>query len=173
MRTIVRCIPLATVLLVAGLQFGPAGRLGAQTPSNTPPYLVEWVYKVKWGHQEEFFDIFKKTQVPVLDEEKQLGYVVDYTIYSGTSHRTGEDVRYDYRVVIAYKNEASSKHGSEVEKQVFPDQAAFKREDQETLGSDARALGRADSRHRSTRSPLTKDGTSLVMRAGLVDHLIT
>ena len=90
---------------------------------------MEWVYKVKWGHQDEFFEIFKKTQVPVLDREKQLGYVVDYTIYSGTSHRTGEDVRYDYRVVIAYKDQASSTHGSEVEKQVFPDQAAFKRED--------------------------------------------
>jgi len=129
-RTIVRLIPLATLLLVTGLALGLTGRLAAQTAPNTPPYLVEWVYKVKWGHQDEFFDIFKKTQVPVLDREKQLGYIVDYTIYSGTSHRTGEDVRYDYRVLISYKDEASSKHGSEVEKQLFPDQAAFKREDQ-------------------------------------------
>ena len=133
MRAIVRTISLATAVLVTGLFLGLTGRLLAQTrpDANTPPpYLVEWVYKVKWGHQDEFFDIFKKTQVPVLDREKQLGYIVDYTVYSGTSHRTGEDVRYDYRVVIAYKDEASSKHGSEVEKQVFPDQAAFKREDQ-------------------------------------------
>ena len=128
MHTIVRSI-LATVLVVSGLQFGGTGRLAAQSPATASTYLVEWVYKVKWGHQDEFFEIFKKTQVPVLDKEKQLGYVVDYTVYSGTSHRTGEDVRYDYRVVIAYKDQASSTHGSEVEKQVFPDRAAFKRED--------------------------------------------
>jgi hypothetical protein len=127
-RTILRSI-LATVLVISGLQLDGIGRLAAQSPATTSTYLVEWVYKVKWGHQDEFFEIFKKTQVPVLDREKQLGYVVDYTIYSGTSHRTGEDVRYDYRVVIAYKDQASSTHGSEVEKQVFPDQAAFKRED--------------------------------------------
>jgi hypothetical protein len=116
---------------VAGLQLGVTLRLAAQAPGNPTPYLVEWVYKAKWGHQDEFLDIFRKTQVPVLDKEKQLGYIIDYTIYSGTSHRTGEDVRYDYRVVIAYKDEASSKHGSEVEKQVFPDQATFKRLDQQ------------------------------------------
>ncbi|MEQ1912998.1 MAG: hypothetical protein ABMA15_29550 [Vicinamibacterales bacterium] len=131
MRATHRSIPFATALLVVGLLLSVTGGLIAQTRATTPaPYLVEWVYKAKWGYQDEFFDIFKKTQVPVLDREKQLGYIVDYTIYSGTSHRTGEDVRYDYRVVIAYKDEASSKHGSEVEKQVFPDQAAFKREDQ-------------------------------------------
>ena len=35
MRTMVRWISLATVLLAAGLPFGVAGRLAAQTPSNT------------------------------------------------------------------------------------------------------------------------------------------
>jgi hypothetical protein len=133
MRAIVRSIPFATVLVVAGLLLGMPGRLVAQAgrDANTVrPYLVEWVYKVKWGHQDEFFDLFKKNQVPTLDREKELGYIVDYTIYSGTSHRTGEDVRYDYRVVIAYKDQASSSHGAEVEKQVFPDQAALKREEQ-------------------------------------------
>ena len=131
MRATLRSIPFATALLIAALLLSVTRTLVAQTGATIPsPYLVEWVYKVKWGHQDEFLEIFKKTQVPTLDREKQLGYIVDYTLYTGTSHRTGEDVRYDYRVVIAYKDEASSKHGSEVEKQVFPDQAAFKREDQ-------------------------------------------
>jgi hypothetical protein len=131
MRITVRTILFTTALLIAPQLVSPSGRLVAQTRATTPPpYLMEWVYKVKWGHQDEFLEIFKKTQVPTLDREKELGYVVDYTIYTGTSHRTGEDVRYDYRVVIAYKDEASSRHGSEVEKQVFPDLAAMKREDQ-------------------------------------------
>jgi len=129
-RTKVRFTLAVVLLVVVAWQFGATGRLHAQTASTTTPYLVEWVYKVKWGHTDEFLEIFKKTQVSVLDKEKQLGYVVDYTIYSGTSHRTGEDVRYDYRIVIAYKDEASSHHGAEVSKQLFPDQAALRREDQ-------------------------------------------
>jgi len=32
-----------------------------------PAYIVEWVYRAKWGFKDEFFQIFKKYQVPVLD----------------------------------------------------------------------------------------------------------
>ena len=66
MRTILRSI-LATVLVISGLQLDGIGRLAAQSPATTSTYLVEWVYKVKWGHTDEFLEIFKKTQVPVLD----------------------------------------------------------------------------------------------------------
>ena len=96
------------------------------TAAAAPAYVVEWVYRAKWGYKDEFFDIFKKYQVPVLDREKQLGYVTDYTIYSPSLH-TSEDARWDYRVVITYKDQASSSHATEITKQLFPDQAALKR----------------------------------------------
>ena len=93
------------------------------------PYIVEWVYRAKWGYKEEYLDLFKKYQVPVLDRLKQLGYVVDYVIYTPTLH-TSEDNRWDYRVVITYKDQAASTHESEISKQIFPDQAKLKREEQ-------------------------------------------
>jgi len=93
------------------------------------PYIVEWVYRVRWGHQEEFFDIFKKYQISVLDKEKQLGYVTDYSIYAPSLH-TSEDSRWDYRVIIVYKNEASHGHAEEISKQLFPDDASRKKEEQ-------------------------------------------
>ncbi len=92
------------------------------------PYLVEWVYKVKWGYADEFWQLFKKYQIATLNREKELGYVTSYSVYRPGYH-TGEDSRWEFRIVIAYKNISLSGHGSEVEKQLFPDQATMKREE--------------------------------------------
>jgi hypothetical protein len=98
------------------------------TAASEKPYLVEWVYKVRWGHADEFWQLFKKYQIATLNREKQLGYVTSYTVYRPGLH-TGEDTRWEYRIVITYKSQASSSHGAEVEKQLFPDQATMKREE--------------------------------------------
>lgn len=121
---------LAAVLvaLLTGLQPRPMSGQSSASVSNKT-YIVEWVYRVKWGHKEEFFDIFKKYQLPVLEKEKQLGYVTDYSVYSPGLH-TSQDSRWDYRVIIVYKDRASTGHAEEISNQLFPDQAALKREEQ-------------------------------------------
>jgi hypothetical protein len=100
----------------------------AATAALDKPYLVEWVYKVKWGNADEFWEIFKKYQIATLNREKALGYVTSYTVYRPGLH-TGEDTRWEYRVVITYKNQASSGHGAEIEKELFPDRDTQKREE--------------------------------------------
>ena len=115
-------IALAGVSQARGQQ--PAASPVASTTDK--PYMVEWVYKVKWGYADEFWQLFKKYQIATLNREKELGYVTSYTVYRPGYH-TGEDTRWEYRIVITYKNIASSGHGSEVEKQLFPDQAEMKR----------------------------------------------
>jgi len=100
----------------------------AASPAPEKPYVVEWVYKVKWGHSDEFFDIFKKYQIPILDRLKELGYVTQYTVYRPGQH-TGEDERWEYTVLIVYKNQAGSTHESEIERQLFPDRATLRREE--------------------------------------------
>lgn len=92
------------------------------------PYVVEWVYKVKWGHADEFFDIFKKYQIPILDRLQQLGYVTRYTVYRPGLH-TGEDERWEYTVLIVYRNQEASTHEAEIERQLFPDHETLKREE--------------------------------------------
>ena len=129
-RTNVRPIVFAAVIvgaLLSGAGSAPHGA-SAQTraASPAPPYMVEWVYRAKWGHKEEFLQLFKKYQVPVLEREKQLGYVTQYTIYTPSLH-TSEDQRWDYRVIVEYKDQASSGHAGEITKQLFPDQEAMKR----------------------------------------------
>ena len=123
-------VATAVVLSIAGVLPGR----GQQTSANpsvsagNKPYLVEWVYKVKWGHAEEFWQIFKKYQISVLNREKELGYVTSYTVYRPGLH-TGEDTRWEYRIVITYKNQASSGHGAEITKKLFQDQVTLKREE--------------------------------------------
>jgi len=123
---------LAAVLIVAVTapsfaQQAPSGSASA-TSSTSKPYLVEWVYKVQWGHADEFWEIFKKYQIATLNREKELGYVTSYSIYRPGLH-TGEDTRWEFRVVISYQDQASSGHGAEVERELFPDRATQKREE--------------------------------------------
>ena len=108
--------------LLAGSVLTQAAAPAIPAPSAAP------VYRVKWGHADEFFDIFKKYQIRVLDREKELGNVLHYTVYRPGLH-TSEDERWDYRVVIVYKNQLVPAQAREIEKQLFPDRTAFKREE--------------------------------------------
>src|SRR6202790_845451 len=84
---------LAAVPLASGRQAPSNARFATSTDGK--PYLVEWVYRVKWGHADEFWQIFKKYQIPVLNRQKELGYVISYTVYRPGYH-TGEDTRWEY-----------------------------------------------------------------------------
>jgi hypothetical protein len=94
------------------------------------PETVEWVYRVRYGYQDEWFSIFRKYQVAILEKQKQLGYVKDYTIWSPGLH-TSEESRWDYRVVITRVSHDAPPGESEreVARQLFPDQATFQREE--------------------------------------------
>jgi hypothetical protein len=125
--SVVFVLLIAVAIPAANAQQGSSSSPSSVAP-NTKPYLVEWVYKVKWGHADEFWEIFKKYQIATLNREKELGFVTSYSVYRPGFH-TGEDTRWEYRVVITYKDQASSGHGAEVEKELFPDRATQKREE--------------------------------------------
>lgn len=101
----------------------------AQPSPVEKPYQVEWVFKIAYGHQAEWWRIFQKYQVAILDREKQLGFVKEYAVFRPRLH-TSEDARWDYRIVITYPNQAGATHEAEVEAQLFADHAALEREDQ-------------------------------------------
>jgi hypothetical protein len=94
------------------------------------PVIVEWVYRVQYGHKDEWWRIFKKYQIAILERQKQLGYVKEYTVFAPSLH-TSEDSRWDYRVIIVRTSEDAPAGQSEAEiaKQLFPDQEAFTREE--------------------------------------------
>jgi hypothetical protein len=115
--------------LAVALLMGPPIGAAAQTAPAAKAYQVEWVYRVKYGYQGEWWRIFKTYQIAVLDREKQLGYVSNYVVVRPGLH-TSEDARWDYRIVITYPDQAGSTHEGEVERQLFPDRATLAKDEQ-------------------------------------------
>jgi hypothetical protein len=97
---------------------------------STKPETVEWVYRVRYGSEDEWWQIFHRYQLAILERQKQLGYVLDYSVWAPGLH-TSEDSRWDYRVVITRASHDAPPGQSEVEvaRQLFPDQEAFKRDE--------------------------------------------
>ena len=83
---------LASVFVLFGVAVRTSPGQQNSAIAQDEPFLEEWVYKVKWGHNEEFFEILKKYQLAILEREKQLGYVTQYTVYAPGLH-TSEDQR--------------------------------------------------------------------------------
>lgn len=108
--------------------------IAASTARAQPPrpgaegYEVEWGYRVRYGFIDEWWDIFRKYQIPILDRAKELGYVLDYRIYHPQFH-TDEASRWDYRVEITYKDVDASKHEGEITAELFEDDATRRREE--------------------------------------------
>jgi len=117
---------VAGTFFTASAQTAPA--TAAPSAAADKPYLVEWVYRIKYGFKDEWWAIFRKYQIGTLDREKDLGYVTDYQVFGPGLH-TSEESRWDYRVIITYKNQAAAGHGGEIERQLFPDKAARVREE--------------------------------------------
>jgi hypothetical protein len=114
----------ATTPVVAGRQ------ADAVPPAVKKPVIVEWVYRIQYGHQDEWWSIFKKYQIAILERQKQLGYVKEFTVFAPSLH-TSEDSRWDYRIIIVRASEDAPPGQSETDiaKQLFPDQEAFAREE--------------------------------------------
>jgi hypothetical protein len=100
----------------------------AQSAPAAKPYTVEWLYRVQYGHKDEWWSIFRKYQIAALDREQQLGYITSYLVYAPSLH-TSEDGRWDYRIVINFKDQASSTHEGEVIHELFPDKSSLQKEE--------------------------------------------
>ncbi|HVY66102.1 MAG TPA: hypothetical protein VHH11_14870 [Gammaproteobacteria bacterium] len=117
----------ACTFAVLGAVF--AGGAIAQPPKpGVKGYEVEWVYRVRYGFIDEWWDLFRKYQIPVLDRMKQQGYIVDYRIYHPQFH-VDEASRWDYRVEITYRDQEAGSHEEEIAQELFKDAVTRKRDE--------------------------------------------
>ena len=129
-----RLFPVLLSLLIAISVVVPVLAQGAPPQGGADqPYTVEYYYKVQWGHQQEFLDLFLKNHYPLLKKIQSTGRMLSVKIESPAYHTT-EDGRWDYRVTIRFKNStvATSTNPDEETfvKQLWPDQDAYKKEEQ-------------------------------------------
>ena len=124
-------------LFIALLLSVPAGSLLAQgAPPQVgadQPYVMEYYYKVQWGHQQEFLDLFLKNHYPLLQKVVETGRMLSVKIETPSNHMT-EEARWDYRVTIRFKNSTAATTSNPDEerliRQLWPDQATYQREEQ-------------------------------------------
>ena len=97
------------------------------------PYTMEFYYKVQWGHQQEFLQLFLKNHYPLLQELVQRGRMLSVKIETPANHMT-EDARWDYRVTIVFKNSTLATTANPEEqsliRQLWPDRDKYQREEQ-------------------------------------------
>jgi hypothetical protein len=124
-----------TILALLLTSLAPAVFAQGAPPQGSPdkPYVMEYYYKVQWGHQQEFLKLFLKNHFPLLQEIQRSGRIVALKIETPANHMT-EESRWDYRVTIAYKNSTvattSNPDEEALVKKLYPDQAAYEREEQ-------------------------------------------
>lgn len=113
--------------------FGSTGQAQAQsTMAADETFVVEYYYKAKWGHADEFLRLFRKNHLPVLKEQMKSGRITRLKLEKTRYHAT-EDGRWDFRVTIVFKNATIAFGPSpeeEIIKRLYPDQETFKKEEQ-------------------------------------------
>jgi len=105
----------------------PAGQ-SAERPERTTWYF----YKVKWGYQDEFVQLFQRNHLPILREEMKSGRIKDVRTFVPTYHGDGRS-DWTFAVVIVYKDIAAMTAPSEdaaIGLRLYPDQAKFQKEEQ-------------------------------------------
>ena len=122
-----------TLVLSLLLVASPIAAQGAPPQGGTnQPYTMEYYYKVQWGHQQEFLQLFLKNHYPLLQKEVESGRILAVKIETPANHMT-EESRWDYRVTLTFKNStmATTTNPDEAAmiKQLWPDQSTFTREE--------------------------------------------
>jgi hypothetical protein len=127
---------LGGLLVVAATVFAGYSAVRAEqgggADAKEQPYVVEYYYKAKWGHADEFLALFKKNHYPVLKKEMELGRILKVSMIAPRLHAT-EDGRWDYRVTIVFKSAAIANDNFDsapLIKQLYPDQETYKKEEQ-------------------------------------------
>jgi hypothetical protein len=118
------CIVLSMVPPIAAGQSAPV--------VSDKPFVIEYYYKAKWGHADEFLKLFKKNHYPLLRKEIEMGRMTRVWLDQPRYHTT-EDGRWDFRVTIVFKNAAVANEAIDEEplkKQLWPDQATYEKEEQ-------------------------------------------
>jgi len=127
---------MRSILLALLLSLGTQALQAQGAPPHQAadqPYIMEYYYKVQWGHQQEFLQLFLKNHYPLLQKNVESGRMLSVSVEQPANHTT-EDGRWDFRVTIRFKNSTLATTANPDEerliRQLWPDQEKYKREEQ-------------------------------------------
>jgi hypothetical protein len=105
--------------------------MGAMNDMTAPPVTVAYYYRIKWGHHDEWIDLFLRNHWPILREQLREGRFTDVRLYTPRFHNDGR-ADWNVMVTITYRDWAAMESHSEgdLRLRLYPDQERFKAEEQ-------------------------------------------
>jgi hypothetical protein len=101
-------------------------------PEHQPPEItVAYFYRARWGHHEEWLELFLRNHWPVLREQLRTGRFTDVALYTPRFHGDGR-ADWTAMVTITFADWAAMESHSEadIKQRLFPDQDTFRAEEQ-------------------------------------------
>jgi len=100
------------------------------TPTDAP-VRAEYYYKVRWGHQDEFLELFKKNHYPLLMAQVKSGRLLKFESYEPRFHGDGRS-DWTFLTILTFRNwQAFGDNSGQAEliRALYPDQEAYRREE--------------------------------------------
>ena len=99
-------------------------------PSGTAPVTIASYYRVRWGHAEEFIELFRRNHWPILRDQLESGRFTDVRAYRPRLHGDGA-ADWHYLVTITYRDWAAleSHSDDEIATRLFPDLDRYRAEE--------------------------------------------
>jgi hypothetical protein len=94
------------------------------------PVIVQYFYKIRWGFQDEFVELFERNHWPLLRAGLESGRYLDVHAYAPRFHGDGRG-DWTFEVTITYRDWASMEEHTdpEIVRRLYPDAEKLKREE--------------------------------------------
>lgn len=95
------------------------------------PVLVAYFYRVRWGHVDEWLELFERNHWPLLRAQLKAGRYTDVRCFVPRFHGDGR-ADWNVMVTITYRDWAAIEDHTDQELvlRLFPDQGRFRTEEQ-------------------------------------------
>jgi hypothetical protein len=95
-------------------------------PTASHPQTIAYYYVIRWGHVDEFIELFERNHWPILREQLAAGRFTDVRAYAPRFHGDGR-ADWNFLVTITYPNWSAIQDHSDAEiaARLYPDQKTF------------------------------------------------
>jgi hypothetical protein len=108
-----------------------SAKMSAMNDTPAQPITVAYFYRIKWGHHEEWLELFMRNHWPILREQLRDGRFTDVRLFTPRFHNDGR-ADWNVMVTITYRDWAAMEAHSEgeIRQRLYPDQERFRAEEQ-------------------------------------------
>jgi hypothetical protein len=100
-------------------------------PGSGKPVTAQYFYRIKWGFQDEFVELFDRNHWPLLRAQVASGRMLEVHAYETRFHGDGRQ-DWTFEVTITYRDWAAMEEHTDpaLIAKLYPDDKKLKREEQ-------------------------------------------